>query len=77
MTLDIRLPIGLLFGLLGALLVVQGCLGGPSPVRDAARPVAGAGFNVDLVWGSVMLVFAGGMLLFARRQAIRRRQGAG
>jgi len=71
MKLDIRLPIGLLFTLIGALLVSYGLLNG-APVRGAA-----AGWNIDAWWGAVMVVFGAGMLLFARRHAALLRQGAG
>jgi len=65
MTLDIRLPIGLLFTLIGALLVAQGL------IQGAALDGAAAGLNVDAWWGFVLLVFGAGMLLFARRHARR------
>ena len=71
MTLDIRFPIGLLFGLIGALLVLQGFVGGAAPAGT------GGGLNVNLWWGLVMLVFGGAMWLFARHHRIRSRQGAG
>jgi len=54
MRLDIRLPIGLFFSLLGAVLVVYGLLGDPSVY---ARSL---GYNVNLTWGSVLL--AGGLV---------------
>lgn len=65
MTLDIRLPIGLLFTVIGALLVAQGL------IQGAVAGGAAAGLNVDLWWGGVLLVFGAGMLLFARRRARR------
>jgi ABC-type Fe3+-siderophore transport system permease subunit len=66
MKLDIRLPIGLLFTLIGALLVMQGFFAAP-----VARPGA-AGLNIDLAWGAVMLVFGALMLTLAVRHARRR-----
>jgi membrane-bound ClpP family serine protease len=61
MNLDIRLPIGLLFTLLGILLVVEGLIGG---------------FGVDLAWGVVMVLFGIAMLMLAGRAAARRRSDA-
>jgi hypothetical protein len=60
MRLDIRLPIGLMFTILGALLVVFGLLGGKSFVEPTQ------GTNVNLWWGIVMLVFGVIMFLLGR-----------
>ena len=49
MTFDIRLPIGLLFAAIGAIVTARGLLGGPA--------LAKGGLNIDLVWGLVMLAF--------------------
>jgi len=57
MQLDIRLPIGLMFTVLGLLLVVVGAFLRPN---DHA-------VNVDLWWGAVMLIFGVVMFLFGRR----------
>lgn len=61
MGLDIRLPIGLLFGLLGALLVVSGI------ISDAGVFRRSLDININLWWGLVMLVFGGVMFLLGRR----------
>ena len=53
MGLDIRLPLGLLFTILGVLLAAYGLLGGAS---------------INLWWGLVMLVFGGTMLFLTRRR---------
>jgi len=63
MRLDIRLPIGLMFTVLGALLVVVGLLGGKSFVEQSQ------GTNVNLWWGIVMLVFGVVMFFLGRRGA--------
>jgi hypothetical protein len=55
MGLDIRWPIGLMFSLIGALLIIAGITDGTPP-----RPL---GVNIDLVWGVVLLIF-GGLMLF-------------
>ena len=60
MRLDIRLPLGALFALIGALLVVQGLFGGGPTVQTA-------GINIDLWWGVAMAAFGGLMLALARR----------
>jgi len=61
MRLDIRLPIGLMFGILGALLVLFGLLGDKSGLQHSL------GINVNLWWGIVMLVFGALMFIFGRR----------
>ena len=63
MGLDIRWPIGLMFTLIGVLLTVYGVV-----QRTAATiQVAGSSVNIDLIWGVVLLVFGGGMLLGASK----------
>ena len=59
MSFDLRLPIGALFSVYGALLVLYGLFG------DPAQYVRSLGLNVNLIWGLVLLVFGLGML-FAR-----------
>jgi hypothetical protein len=61
MGLDIRLPIGLLFTLVGAVLVGFGLL------SDAALYQRSLGFNVNLWWGLVLLAFGLIFLYFGRR----------
>ncbi len=61
MQLDIRLPIGLLFTVLGILLIVVGALSSTNALKQSQ------GFNVDLWWGIVMLIFGVVMFLFGRR----------
>ena len=59
--LDVRVPIGGFFSLLGVLLTGYGwaTLGTPG--------TAPAGVPIDLVWGAVLLVFGVAMLGLARR----------
>ena len=57
MGLDIRWPIGLMFTLIGALLVVFGLAKGTESTS--------LGININLVWGVVLLVFGVLMLLGA------------
>lgn len=61
MGLDIRLPIGLMFSLFGALLLVYGL------VSDKSIYQRSLGINVNLGWGAVLLVFGIVMLLLGRR----------
>lgn len=65
MTFDVRLPIGLLFLAIGALVAVFGLTADP-----AAMAAHSAGLNIDLIWGLVMAAFGALMLLmvwFARK----------
>jgi hypothetical protein len=59
MGLDIRWPIGLMFTLLGVLLIGYGV------VKSAAS--ISMGVNINLIWGVVLLVFGVGMLIGAIR----------
>ena len=61
MGLDIRLPIGLMFTLLGLLLVLFGLIGDKSSLQRSLW------INVNLWWGMVMLVFGITMFLLGRR----------
>ena len=63
MGLDIRLPIGLLFVFIGALLVGVGLL------ADPASYARSLGINVNLWWGLVMLGVGIVFLLLSRRRA--------
>lgn len=61
MGLDIRWPIGLMFTLIGALLVLFGLANHDIAVAQAA----GEKISIDLIWGIVLLVFGVLMLLGA------------
>ncbi len=69
-SLDIRLPIGGLFTLLG--LLVGGY--GLGTAQDAGRYERSLGVNVNLWWGLIMLVF--GVLLLVLASRARREVGA-
>ncbi|MEI9998988.1 MAG: hypothetical protein WDO13_07365 [Verrucomicrobiota bacterium] len=60
MGLDLRLPIGLMFSLLGALLALYGLATNGSPIYQASL-----GLNINLLWGAVLLLFGLVMLAFA------------
>ncbi len=61
MTLDVRMPIGLFFVLVGALLTVYGAVTRHEP---GASPT---GVPIDMVWGAVLLAFGIVMVMLARR----------
>lgn len=63
MGLDIRWPIGLMFSLLGAILVIYGLVTG----SDAELYKHSLDININLRWGLVLLVFGGAMLTMAWR----------
>ncbi|RPI28198.1 MAG: hypothetical protein EHM61_05950 [Acidobacteria bacterium] len=63
MGLDIRIPVGLMFGIIGVILVVYGL------VSDSRIYEASLGINVNLWWGAVMLVFGVVMFVLGRRKA--------
>lgn len=69
MTFDLRLPIGLLFSLLGLLLTVFGLFSPPELYQRSL------GTNMNLWWGLAILAFGAVMLGFALRA--RRAASAG
>jgi multisubunit Na+/H+ antiporter MnhG subunit len=62
MGLDIRIPIGLMFAIMGALLTVFGAVGNK---EIYARSL---GVNVNLLWGVVLLVVGIGLFVLGKRQ---------
>ncbi len=63
MDMDIRFPIGLLFAILGLILVVFGLF----TINDTELYARSLGRNINLWTGILMLVFGGLMLLSARK----------
>jgi protein-S-isoprenylcysteine O-methyltransferase Ste14 len=57
--LDIRWPIGLMFSLVGVLLVLCGLVASPADYQKSL------GINIDLIWGLVLLIFGALMLALA------------
>jgi hypothetical protein len=57
--LDIRIPIGLMFGIIGAVMTVFGLLSDPKIYHRSL------GYNVNVGWGCVLMVFAAVMLALA------------
>ena len=65
MNLDLRLPIGLMFSIIGVLLTVFGL------ISDDAIYARSLGINVNLWWGLVLLAFGLvmlGIMARARRE---------
>jgi LPXTG-motif cell wall-anchored protein len=63
MHLDVRIPLGLLFLLLGLILVGFGFTSDPAIYVQHSL-----GQNVNLVWGAVFALFGAAMLLLTRRK---------
>ena len=63
MQLDIRVPIGLMFGLLGIILTIYGL----ATASDTAMYQRSLGININLWCGLIFSVFAGTMLALAWR----------
>ncbi len=64
-SLDLRLPIGGLFAVLGVMLAGFGLVTG----SDTAMYVKSGGMNINLVWGCVMIVTGLIFLGLAKRGA--------
>jgi hypothetical protein len=60
---DLRLPLGLLLVFYGVILIVTGATAGTLVV----------GININLWWGSVLLIFGAATILLARRASARER----
>jgi len=71
MGLDVRLPVGVMFALMGGLLAGYGVLG------DQSIYARSLGINVNLIWGAVMIVFGAALLILAARHARVRGGGGG
>ena len=61
MPLDIRVPIGVMLGLMGALLAGYGVFG------DQAIYARSLDLNINLIWGSVLVVAAAILLWLGTR----------
>lgn len=66
MHLDVRLPIGLMFSIFGALLTLFGLVGGREVYEKHPLQV-----NINLYWGLVLLVFGVVMLVLVSRSRKR------
>jgi membrane-bound ClpP family serine protease len=63
MGIDIRLPVGVLFSLLGIILFAYGLLSDPSRYQQSL------GININLYWGIALFVFGLTMFVLGRRAA--------
>ncbi len=61
---DIRIPIGLMFSIIGILISIFGVI----TMSDTAMYQKSLGINVNLIMGVFMLIFGLVMLWFARRK---------
>lgn len=61
MSLDLRVPMGLMFTLVGLMLSIYGLV-----TRGSAIYARSAGLNINVIWGIVMLVFGLSMFLLGR-----------
>ena len=67
MQLDVRLPMGVMFIIIGLILLVYGLL----TWSDAALYQRALGYNVNFWWGLCLTAFGAAMLFLARRAAAR------
>ena len=65
MGLDIRLPIGLMFAILGVLLAGFGL------VSDKAIYERSLGININLIWGTILIAFSAILLWLGSRKGHR------
>jgi hypothetical protein len=62
MNFDLRLPIGIMFSLFGAMLVIFGAVSNKEIYETHSL-----GININLAWGAVLLVFGASMLFLTWR----------
>jgi hypothetical protein len=62
MNFDLRLPIGIMFSLFGAMLVIFGAVSSKEIYETHSL-----GININLLWGAVLLVFGAAMLFLTWR----------
>ena len=65
MGLDIRLPIGLMFAILGVLLAGFGL------ISDQSIYQRSLGININLIWGTILIVFSVILLWLGSRKGHR------
>jgi hypothetical protein len=61
MNLDLRIPMGLMFSIVGAIMTLFGFFTRGSVIYERS-----AGMNINLIWGLVMLAFGLMMFLLGR-----------
>jgi hypothetical protein len=63
MGLDIRIPLGLIFLIIGGLMAIFGIFTHSSAIYEKSL-----GFNINLAWGLLMFLFGAFMFFLGRRQ---------
>lgn len=66
MNLDLRIPMGLMFLLLGLILILKGIFTNGSEIYARS-----GGININLEWGLVLLAFGAIMFVLGRRNQRR------
>jgi hypothetical protein len=64
MGLDIRIPLGLVFLIIGAIMAVFGLF----TQGDATLYEKSLGMDINLIWGGLMFAFGAIMFFFGKRQ---------
>jgi hypothetical protein len=64
MGLDIRLPLGLIFLIIGLIMTIYGAVTYGSPIYAMSE-----GINLNVIWGSLMTIFGIIMALLGRKRA--------
>ena len=62
MNLDLRIPMGLMFLIVGIILSLLGLFTRGSVIYERS-----AGMNINLIWGACLALFGGIMLFLGRR----------
>jgi hypothetical protein len=63
MNLDVRLPMGLLFVIIGTILLVHGFTADPAIFANHSL-----GININTSWGGVILAFGAVMLFLSKKK---------
>lgn len=66
MQLDLRIPMGLMFSLVGLILLIFGFV-----TNGSAIYAKSLGMNINVIWGAVLLVFGLTMFLLGRAREKR------
>ncbi len=64
---DIRIPIGLMFAVIGIMLAIFGVLTQFGILFDRAIYERSLGININIWWGLILLAFGAGMYYFGHR----------
>ncbi len=63
MGLDIRIPLGLIFLIIGGIMAIYGAVTHGSPIYAKSLDI-----DLNLTWGAIMFVFGAVMYLVGKRQ---------